>query len=198
VSTFGAKSIVVTSANSGEGKTATVANLAVVLARAGKRVSVVSADLRRPRLHEFFSGEGKVGLSDVLAGRLPLPDALQRVTLSTSTAFDLPAVSLRLLASGRSPDDPAELLTSGSLAQILKALEEASDFVLIDVPPILPVTDALVVSAVARNVLLVVGPKGGTRSSVLAARQQLDKVGAQILGGVLNGLDTSMVQTYSY
>ncbi|MGZ8567603.1 MAG: polysaccharide biosynthesis tyrosine autokinase, partial [Actinomycetota bacterium] len=197
-SRLGVKTVVVSSAHSGEGKSATVANLAVVLARAGKRVSLVSADLRRPRLHQFFGIDGGAGLSDVLAGRLPLDQALQKVTFATSVSMDHSSVTLRILPSGRVPENPAELLQSESMKQVLTELGAISDIVLIDVPPILPVTDALVVASIAGGVLLVVGPKGNTRSAILSARQQLDRVNARIIGGVLNGPEASSIQTYTY
>ena len=194
-SAFGVKSIVITSAYSGEGKSATAANLGVVLARAGKHVTLVSADLRRPRLHEFFNRDGHIGLIDVLAGQTTLDQALQEVTWPTH-GFDTSSASLRLLPSGSVADDPGELLTSNTMARLLAEIETLSDIVLIDVPPVLPVTDALVVAEVTKNVLLVIGPKASTRPAITAARQQLDRVGARILGGVLNGSDPSMSQVY--
>ena len=194
----GAKSIVVTSTHSGEGKSATVANLGVVLARAGKRVTLVSADLRRPRLHEFFRRDGLIGLSDVLAGRLPLDAVVQEVTLPSSAPMDLSTVSLRLVSSGPVPEDPAELLGSATMAMVIEELERVSDIVLIDAPPVTPVTDAPVVAAVTKNVLLVIGPNSATRASVLSARQQLERVGARILGGVLNGPNAIKAQSFGY
>jgi succinoglycan biosynthesis transport protein ExoP len=192
------KSIVVTSAYSGEGKSATVANLGVVLARAGKNVTLVSADLRRPRLHEFFNREEHVGLIDLLAGRTTLRQALQDVTVPTQ-GFDTSMASLRLISSGNVAEDPGELLTSATMAGILAEIERLSDIVLIDVPPVLPISDALVVAEVTKHVLLVIGPKASTRPAITSARQQLDRVGARILGGVLSGPDPSMSQTsYSY
>jgi capsular exopolysaccharide synthesis family protein len=193
----GSKSIVVTSPHSREGKTATVANLGVVLARAGKRVVLVSADLRRPRLHEFFRRESDAGLSDVLAGRVPLEQVLQKVTFASS-AGDRTSVSLWMLPSGRVPENPAELLTSQTMKQVLSKLEDSADIVLIDVPPILPVSDALSVASVAGSVLVVISPKSANRSAIVSARQQLDKVGARIMGGVLNGPDPSSIETYAY
>ena len=192
------KSIVVTSAYSGEGKSATVANLGVVLARAGKNVTLVSADLRRPRLHEFFNREEHMGLIDLLAGRTTLRQALQEVSVPTH-GFDNAMASLRLLSSGNVAEDPGELLSSTTMAGVLAELEKLSDIVLIDVPPVLPITDALVVAEVTKHVLLVISPEASTRPAITSARQQLDRVGARILGGVLNGPDPSMSQTsYSY
>jgi capsular exopolysaccharide synthesis family protein len=193
-SAFGVKSIVITSAYGGEGKSVTAANLGVVLARAGKHVTLVSADLRRPRLHEFFNRDGHIGLIDVLSGQTTLDRALQEVTWPTH-GFDTSSASLRLLPSGSVADDPGELLTSTTMARLLAEIETLSDMVLIDVPPVLPVTDALVVAEVTKNVLLVIGPKASTRPAITSARQQLDRVGARILGGVLNGPEPSISQT---
>jgi capsular exopolysaccharide synthesis family protein len=194
----GTKSIVVTSTHSGEGKSATVANLGVVLARAGKSVTLVSADLRRPRLHEFFRREGLIGLTDVLAGRLPLGAVVQEFSLPSSAPMDPSTVSLRLIPSGPVPEDPAELLGSAAMAKVLEDLERISDIVLIDAPPVLPVTDASVVAAFTKNVLLVIGPNSATRASVASARQQLERVGAGILGGVLNGPHAIKAQSFGY
>jgi capsular exopolysaccharide synthesis family protein len=192
------KSIAVTSAHAGEGKSATVANLGVVLARAGKRVSLVSADLRRPRLHEFFERDGEPGLIEVLSGRATLAEAVQEVSLP-ARGFDVPAAGLRFLPSGKVSEDPTELITSETMRRIIESLEDVSDIVLIDLPPVLPVTDALVVAAVTRNVLLVIGPKASTRPAISATRQQLDRVGARVIGGVLNGPEFTVAQSfYSY
>ena len=197
-STSGGKSIAVTSAYSGEGKSTIVANLGLVLAKAGKRVTLVSADFRRPRLNEFFRRSTDIGLIEVLSGRATLEQALQRITLPTARGIDASALGPRLLPSGRIPEDPTELLTSETLADTLKDLEDLSDIVLIDLPPVLPVTDALLVAALTNNVLLVIGPKGNTRPAIASARQQLDRVGARILGAVLNGSHASMAETYAY
>ena len=195
-SASGAKTIVISSAHDGEGKSATVANLGVVLARAEKRVTLVSADLRRPRLHEFFGLSGAPGLADVLAGRVPASQALQEVTLATSPWIELSTVRLRILPSGGVPEDPAELLASDRMETLMRKLAETSDIVLIDTPPVLPVTDALVVARVADAALLVVGPRSSTGSVMMSARQQLGNVGARVLGVVLNGPDPSIAQTY--
>ena len=183
------KFFVVTSAYSGEGKSATVANLGVVLARAGKNVTLVSADLRRPRLHEFFNREEHMGLIDLLAGRTTLRQALQEVAVPTH-GFDNAMASLRLLSSGNVAEDRgASLVDDHGWGP--GGARELSDIVLIDVPPVLPITDALVVAEVTKHVLLVISPEASTRPAITSARQQLDRVGARILGGVLNGPDPS-------
>lgn len=191
-SAYEAKSILVTSAHTGEGKTATVANLGVVFARAGKRTVVVSADLRRPRLHSFFNSRHPIGLADVLAGRAPLTDALVSFQYPQGSGLD----NLRLVPTGSIPDNPAELLTSGNVIKVLKELESIADIVLIDAPPVLPVSDALVLAPLVQGMVLVIGPRSATRSSVTSARQQMEKVGARVLGGVLNGPEAGMTQGY--
>jgi capsular exopolysaccharide synthesis family protein len=189
------KSIAVTSPHAGEGKSSTVANLGVVLARAGHSVTLVSADLRRPRLHDFFKRDAEPGLIEVLGGRARLNDVIQRIDLPTR-GFDAGAATLQLVPSGRVPDDPTELITADRMAEIVKSLEEMSDIVLLDLPPVLPVTDALVVASITRYVLLVIGPKSDTRPTLISMRQQLDRAGADIIGAVLNGPHPSMAPTY--
>jgi capsular exopolysaccharide synthesis family protein len=174
-----------------------VANLGVVLARAGHTVTLVSADLRRPRLHEFFKRESEPGLIEVLGGRARLADVIQQINLPTR-GFDTGVGTIRLVPSGRVPDDPTELMIADRMADVIRSLEETSDIVLLDLPPVLPVTDALVVASITRQVLLVVGPKSDTRPTLISMRQQLDRVGADIIGAVLNGPHASMTSTYSY
>jgi capsular exopolysaccharide synthesis family protein len=192
---MGANTIAVTSAYAGEGKSTTTANLAVVLARAGKRVTLVSADLRRPRLHDFFKREGEPGLIEVLAGRATLDETLQTVLLP-GRAFDGGGANIRLLPSGRVPEDATELIASQMMSKVIDELERESDIVLIDLPPVLPLTDALVVAAETKYVLVVIGPKADNRQTVTAARQQLDRVGARIIGGVFNGPSDSTGHSY--
>ena len=196
-STNGAKSLLVTSPHTGEGKSATVANLGVVVARAGMTVTIVSADLRKPRVHEFFGVNASPGLVDVLQGKSSLASALKEFTLPTMPG----GVSIRFLASGPVPDNPAELLGSAAMGELLADLERTSDLVLIDAPPILPVTDALVLAPRTGGVLVVIGPRSATVATVSSARQQLDKVGTRVLGAVLSGPNPDLTQTtyaYSY
>lgn len=188
----GARTLVVTSARDGEGKSATVANLGVVLARAGKQVTLVSADLRRPRLHQFFGMDASDGLAEVLAGKVPLNHALHEVSLATSPWGQLVSVRLRVLPSGHVPEDPAELLSSKGTERLLGDLTGTSDVVLVDAPPVLAVGDALVLAGVADGVLFVIGPQSASRSVLASARQQLDNVGANVVGAVLSEPDPSM------
>ncbi|MEA2686272.1 MAG: tyrosine-protein kinase [Actinomycetota bacterium] len=167
----------VTSASASEGKSTTVANLAVALSRAGERVAVVCCDLRRPRIHEFFGLSNAVGLTTVLLGEAPLSKAMQVVPGEKK---------LYVLASGAPPPNPSELLSSPRCAEVLRALSDQFDIVLVDTPPVLPVTDAVVVSARVDGVLLVAAGGSSTGKQVTRAAELLRQVGAPLVGTVLN------------
>ncbi|MGH9890421.1 MAG: polysaccharide biosynthesis tyrosine autokinase [bacterium] len=188
------KSIIVTSPGHREGKTTTSANLGIALAQAGKRVILVSADLRRPRLHEFFRLPRGPGLSEVLRGK----EALGRAVKTFDASVAPHVQNLRVLPSGAAVDNPAELLASGAMTDVLEALEAEADLVVLDAPPLLPVTDAVALAPLVDGVLLVVGPKSTTSISLASSRKQIDNVGARFLGAVLNDLERGMVQSYGY
>jgi polysaccharide biosynthesis transport protein len=181
------KVLIVTSPSMGDGKTTTVANLAVVLAQAGKRVIAVSADLRKPRLHRFFDLENRTGITNVLSGQAPLSDCVLRVEgLKT----------LRLLPSGPVPPNPAELLGSEEMQVLLGQLRDAADFVLVDSAPVLAVSDALALAPMSDGVLIVADAANTTRDALAHTREQLEQVDAHIVGGILNNLDQSRAKYY--
>ncbi|MEO7060715.1 MAG: polysaccharide biosynthesis tyrosine autokinase [Lapillicoccus sp.] len=185
------KSIVVTSSLPGEGKTTTTANLALTLAAGGARVCVVEGDLRRPRLLEYLGYEGAVGLTDVLIGRADLTDVLQQFGSS----------NLWVLGSGGIPPNPSELLGSAVMGSTLKALEARFDYVLIDAPPLLPVTDAAVLTTHAGGALVIVGAGIVTKDHLRRALEALEAVHGNTLGLVLNRLprqEAGGYGTYSY
>ena len=176
-----------TSPGPGEGKTATVANLAVALAQTGRRVTVVCCDLRRPRLHEFFGVSNDVGLSSVVLGQVPLSTALVRLQNLGRIA---------VLPSGPPPSNPSELLASRRTAELLKALADASDIVLIDSAPVLPVTDAVVLARMVDATVLVSSARKTTRSQIRRAVERLRQVDAPLAGAVLNQFDTTDGEYY--
>jgi capsular exopolysaccharide synthesis family protein len=182
------RSMVVTSACPGEGKSTTACNLAIVLAEAGKRVVLVDADLRRPRLAEYLDLEGAIGLTNVLAGQVEVRTALQH--WGDSGVF--------VLASGSVPPNPSELLGSNNMADLLAALTAAFDVVIIDTPPLLPVTDAAVLASAVDGTLLVSRHGHTTVSQARQAADALRAVEARILGTVLNMAPARRHQTYSY
>lgn len=179
----------VTSPSAGEGKTTTLANLGVALARAGQQVILVCCDLRRPRVHEFFGLSNAVGFTSVLVGDTPLSIALKQVR-----GLD----RLRVLPSGPPPPNPSELLASDRAAELIGALRRQADIVLIDAPPVLPVTDAAVLSGRVDATLLVVTANVTTQKHVARAAELLGHVDAPLVGTVLNGVDAEGSYGYAY
>ncbi len=171
------KTVLVTSPSGSDGKTSTVANLAMVLAKAGERVVVVGCDLRRPRIGEFLGRSEVPGFTSVLVGQAELWKALQ-------PAKSMP--NLALLGTGPIPPNPAELLGSEKAAEIFRQLAGGCDIVLIDSPPLLPVADAQVLANYADAVLMVVTVGRTTEAEVLRATELLVQVDARPVGIVLN------------
>ena len=183
------RTLQVTSANPQEGKTTTLVNLAVALARSGSTVAIVSCDLRRPRVHQFFGLTNDVGFTSVLLGKVPLGGAVQEVP-------DQPRLSV--LASGPLPPNPSELLSSKRTVEVLGSLQAEYDIVLIDSPPVLPVTDALVLSGRVDATLLVAVAGATTRSEAARAVELLSQVDAPLVGAVLNGVETEHFYGHPY
>jgi tyrosine-protein kinase len=180
------KTIAVSSASAGEGKTTTAANLAVSLAQADKRVIVISADLRKPRLHKFFNLNNETGLSGVLAHRYSIYDAVQRPTVE----------GVRVMASGPVPPNPAELLASDEMDVLLDQLREVADFVIIDTPPVLAVSDVMSLAPRADGVIIIADAQSTHRGAVAHLRDQLAQVGGNVIGAVLNNFDPARAKYY--
>jgi capsular exopolysaccharide synthesis family protein len=183
------RTLQVTSANAREGKTTTLANIAVALARSGQTVVVVCCDLRRPRIHEFFGLDNEIGFTSVLLGKVPLTAAVQEVP---------DQARLMLLASGPLPPNPSELLSSKRTVEVFSSLQAEYDIVLIDSPPLLPVTDALVLSGRIDATLLVAVAGATTRKEATRAVELLRQVDAPLIGAVLNGVDVEGAYGDSY
>ena len=183
------KTILVTSASATEGKTSTVSNLAVVLASAGQRVVVVSADLRRPRVGQFFDMSEEVGLTSVILDESTLAEALHPVQ---------GVEHLALLGTGKLPPNPAELLQGTRTTEILETLTGTFDIVLIDSPPVLPVTDAVVLAGRADATILVVAAGRTKRGDLAHAAETLAQVDAPRVGIVLNAVTRESGYGYRY
>jgi len=182
------RSIVFTSSLPGEGKTTTVANLAITMAASGARVCVIEGDLRRPRLLEYMGMDGSLGLTNVLIGRADLSDVLQQFT----------DTGVYVIGAGSVPPNPSELLGSAAMIETLRALESRFDVVIIDTPPLLPVTDAAVLSTITGGTVVVVGAGRVDRDHLARSLQSLDAVKGRVLGLVLNMLPTKGADAYSY
>lgn len=169
------RTIVITSANPGEGKSTVAANLARVLAQSGQEVVLVDADLRRPTQGKRFGVDDGVGLTQVLAGDVPLGDALQE------TGVPL----LQLLPAGRIPPNPSELVGSQRMRQVIDALS-VGHIVIIDAPPLLPVTDAGLLTAAADGAILVIRVGKTPKEQVRQSLRLLNNVNGRLLGSVLN------------
>lgn len=188
VAASASRSIVVTSSLPGEGKTTTTANLGIILAAAGSRVCLIEGDLRRPKLLDYLGFEGSVGLTDLLIDRHDLGDALQQYRDST----------LWLLGSGPIPPNPSELLAGPAMERVLTQLQERFDYVLIDAPPLLPVTDAAILSTRVGGALVVIGSGLVRRDALKHALEALDNVDANTLGLVLNRVPRTGTGSYGY
>lgn len=180
--------LLITSPGPGEGKSTILANLAVVSAEAGMRVIAVDTDLRRPRLHELFGLPQAPGFSNAVVREvdngLPLQDSA--------------VPGLRVITSGTPPPNPAEVVASHRGAQLIASLGAQADLVLLDSPPVGPVVDAAVLATRCDAVLLVLSAGRTSREAARRARDQLDKVGARLLGDVLNHarLEASVTSYY--
>ncbi len=178
--------IAITGPGQGEGKTTTTGNLAVSLAQIGKRVVMISADLRRPRLHKFFGLRNGMGLADVLVGRTDVPSALLKTQVP----------GLLLMTSGHTPENPAELLASGAMDELIEELGKVADYVLLDTAPALVVADALGLAPKVHGVIVVADAQRSHRSSLEFMTAQLERTGGLVIGGILNNLDPSDSKKY--
>src|SRR5581483_11795724 len=189
-STAGAppKTILLTSAGASEGKTVSSVNLASTLAEAGSRVILLDVDLRRPSCHRALGIPNEQGLSSFLAGQMPFDKVVQ--LLDGPGIFFVPA--------GPTPPNPAELVGSARMRELLETLRDEYDFIVLDSPPVLPVTDAVVLGREADGVVLVVKGYDTPRELVRRARDQLLQAKIHLLGAVVNNVDARWGYHYLY
>jgi len=173
------KTMVVTSPGPEEGKSTTLANLAVTLAQAEKRVILVDCDLRRPSQHKIFEVGNGVGLTTMVVDE----EAFENPPLQ-----ETPVPNLKLLPSGPLPPNPSELLGSRRMEEIIATLRGKADLVLFDAPPIIAVTDAAVLASKVDGVLLVISAGTTKRDHAQRAKALLEKVNARLVGAVLNNV----------
>lgn len=184
------KKMMITSTMPSEGKSTTSANLAVEFAKSGKKVVLIDSDLRRSTVNKTFEiSDRKRGLTNYLVHRY---DRIQDVIHET------PIKNLYVIPSGPTPPNPAELIGSPQMKQALQDLEADFDLVIVDAPPILPVTDGQIMSTMVDGVLLVVRQNYTQKKAVVDTKQMLDNLGANILGVVLNDVQSSGTGYYGY
>ena len=182
------RSYVITSSVPGEGKSTTATNLAITLSETGAKVALVDADLRLPKIAEYMGIEGAVGLTDVLIARAELADVLQKWGRG----------QLYVLPSGRIPPNPSELLGSRSMAKLLETLTDTFDFVLLDTPPLLLVTDAAVLSKMTGGAILTVASGRTKKNELAGAVRALEHIGSRLVGMVITMLPTRGPDSYGY
>ncbi len=170
------KTIAITSCTPNEGKSMTVANLAIVLTQAGKSVLIMDCDMRNPTVHKNFNLSNKVGLSSCISMGTAVADAVQETAIE----------GLDALTAGVIPPNPSELLGSERMQNILQRAKEEYDYVLIDTPPVLPVTDSLVLGRMVDGLILVIDSGEIKVEMARDVKNQLVHAGANILGVVLN------------
>lgn len=179
--------LLVTSAIPQEGKTTTVANLGVTMALAGTRTLLIDADLRRPGLQRQFQLSSKVGLTSVLGDQAEPLQAIQGTKLA----------ELSVLPSGPSVANPAELLGSRRMADLVSRLQDQYDLLIFDSPPLITVADALVLAGISDGVILVIRSGGAPHEVAARAKKQLEGVKANIVGALLNAFDIRREAYYS-
>lgn len=181
----------ITSAAQGEGKSTTLANLAVTLAQAGKKVLIADCDLRRPTQHKIFWVSNEMGITSHITQNVEIESLIKPTQ----------APGVELLTTGPVPPNPSELLGSQKMRLLLETLSARYDLVIIDSPPLVPVTDAVILSTLVDGVLLVIKSAAVEREMVKAAKDSLINVRARIIGTVLNDVksrDKGYYYQYKY
>lgn len=182
------KTLVVTSSGPGEGKSTTSANLAVVFAKAGQKVLLVDADMRKPTVYKTYQLNNQKGLSTVLSTGGSLVETAQETSVD----------NLSILTSGPKAPNPSELLGSSKMDQIMEESHNIYDMVIFDLPPVVTVTDAQLMASKADGTLLVVRENWTRKDTLNKANELLTMVQARVLGVVYNGTEQSKDQAYYY
>jgi capsular exopolysaccharide synthesis family protein len=173
------ETLVVTSAGVGEGKSTTLANLAVVSAQAGRKIILVDADLRRPTLHQTFGLGNETGLTTVM---------MDQAAFASPPLQETEVEGLSVLTSGPLPPNPADLMGSRRMEEVIAALSDQADQILFDTPPVVAVTDAAVLATKVDGVLLVISAGKTRREYARTAVQRLEQIKARLVGTVLTNM----------
>ena len=179
------KTLVVTSSNAGEGKSTVAGNLAYTFFQSGKRVLIIDCDLRKPSLHRKFNVSNEVGLTDVLVGTSELNKVMKKID-----------DNLYLLTTGTLPPNPAEIIGSNTMENFLDECKINFDYIILDTPPILPVTDSKLLAIKADATVLVVRSEISKLKHVSQAFKELGKVNANVRGTILNDVEVHSERLY--
>lgn len=179
------KTLVVTSSNAGEGKSTVAGNLAYTFFQNGKRVLIIDCDLRKPSLHRKFNVSNEVGLTDVLVGTSELNKVMKKID-----------DNLYLLTTGTLPPNPAEIIGSNTMENFLDECKINFDYIILDTPPILPVTDSKLLAIKADATVLVVRSEISKSKHVSQAYKELEKVNANVIGTILNDVEMYSEKLY--
>lgn len=180
--------IVITSSQPNEGKTTVISNLSITTAQSGKTVLLIDCDLRRPVIHKKFELSNEVGLTTILAGEKNLDGCIKTVGLP----------NFYILTSGPIPPNPAEILGSKKMKNLIEELSRSFDKIFIDAPPVLPVTDAQVLASLCDRVVLVTSYGETDKNNIVRAKELIDKVGTKIIGVVINKVPDEANKYNSY
>lgn len=181
------KTIVVTSSNPGEGKSTVSTNLAFVLSQGGKKVVIVDADLRKPTIHKKLKLANTEGLTDLLIGK--------RNINQVSKAVD---ENINIITAGKKTPNPAEMVSSKAMEELIQFLKEEYDYVIIDTPPVRNIGDGVILAAKADGVILVVRAGQTKSGDIVKGYKELEKVKANIVGSVLNAIEKRRDGYYYY
>ncbi|MCB2293942.1 CpsD/CapB family tyrosine-protein kinase [Clostridium algoriphilum] len=184
------RTILVTSPGPGEGKTTTSSNLAIVMAQGGSKTLLIDCDQRKPSVHKVFRFSNEKGLSDILVD--------ENVEDIDKCIHKTKLKNLHVLSSGTRPPNPAELLGSTKMKNFIEQLKETYDYIILDTPPIVLVTDAQILAQYTDGCLLVISSAEAEREAAIKAKGLLNKVNAKILGVVINKMDFKKRGFYNY
>ncbi|MFB5662699.1 CpsD/CapB family tyrosine-protein kinase [Alteribacillus sp. HJP-4] len=180
--------LLITSPGPGEGKSTTVANLAVTMAQQGKRTLIIDADLRKPTVHYTFRSMNTIGLTNLLIHQSGFKEVVQETEID----------NLEIMSSGPVPPNPAELLSTKKMEQVINEAKQIYDIIIFDAPPVIPVTDAQVLASACDGCILVVKAGQTDKQDGQKAKELLEKAKANLLGTILNQRKSLNKQYYYY
>ena len=181
------RTIVVTSSEAGEGKSTVASNLAYILSQSGKKIILIDCDLRKPSLHRKFGESNDYGLTDYLIGKYSLDNVIKQIDNN-----------LYLLTSGHIPPNPAEVIASQGMEDLIEKLKNDFEHIILDTPPVRAVTDGQILAGKSDGTLLVVRAEKTRGESIIQGYKELEKVRAKVLGSIINGASTERREAYYY